>query len=156
MIYEDLFHSARVQETYFTHGASPHSWNNYYMSSSIDLDGVYYRTELHRHDSEFPVLKVKQWRSVLTVCESSFWVLWLELITTMHSNTKRSPWKSERESFFFWIVPFMACCLYVWMTITRAVTCISAVDKWFAMYPSVFIVFLVHIFLFFAFIVTIQ
>ena len=47
---------------------------------------------------------------------------WLELITTMHSNTKRSHWKSERESFFFWIVTFMVCCLYVWMASTRAVT----------------------------------
>ena len=82
----------------------------------------------------------------------SFWVM----ITTTQSNTKISPWKPERESFFFWIVPFMVCCLYVWMTSTRAVTCTSVVVNWFAMYPSVFIMGLVHLFLFFAFIVTIQ
>ena len=73
-----------------------------------------------------------------------------------HSNTKRSPWKPGRESFFFCIVPFMVCCLYVSVASTRAVTCTSAVDKWFAMYPSVFIVVLVNLFLIFAFIVTIQ
>ena len=39
---------------------------------------------------------------------------------------------------------------------TGAVTYTSAVDQWFAMYPFVFIVSLVHLFLFFAFIVTIQ
>ena len=78
------------------------------------------------------------------------------MITTPHSNIKRGPWKSERESVFFWIVPFMVCYLYVWMASTKAVTCTSAVDKWFTMYPSVFIVTLVHLFPFFAFIVTIQ
>ena len=55
----------------------------------------------------------------------SFWVM----IITTHANTKSSPWKSERESFFFWIVLFMVCCLYVWMTNTRAVTCTSVVVK---------------------------
>ena len=81
------------------------------------------------------------------------------MITTTHSNTKRSPWKSTRESFFFWIDPFMVCYLYVWIastSMTRAVTCTSAVDKWFTMYPSVFSVVLFHLFPFFAFIVTVQ
>ena len=77
----------------------------------------------------------------LVVCESSFeWMIW-----DNHNNAfkhKRSPWKSERES-SFWIVPFMVWCLYVWIASTRAVTCTSAVDKWFAMYHSVFIVVLV-------------
>ena len=61
--------------------------------------------------------------------------------------------------FYFWIDPFMVCYLYVWMastSMTMAVTCTSAVDKWFTMYPSVFIVVLIHLFPFFAFIVTIQ
>ena len=116
-----------------------------------------YTIELHRHDSEFPVLKIPwQWRSVFVVCESFLLNKWVEMIITLHSNTKRGPWKSERESVFFWIVPFMVCYLYVWMASTRAVTCTSAVDKWLTMYPSVFIVALVHLFPFFAFIVTIQ
>ena len=42
------------------------------------------------------------------------------------------------------------------MVSTRAVTYTSAVDQWFAMYLFVFIVILVHLFLLFAFIVTIQ
>ena len=50
-----------------------------------------------------------------------------------------------REFFFFWIVTFMVCCLYVWMVSTRALTYTSAVDQWFAMYPFVFIVSLVHL-----------
>ena len=87
----------------------------------------------------------------------SVWISFWVMITTRHSNTKSSPCNSERESFFFWIVPsWWVCCLYVWMTSTRAVTCTSVVIKWFAMYPSVSIMVLVHLFLFFAFIVTIQ
>ena len=86
----------------------------------------------------------------------SLWISFWVMITTAHSNTKTGPWNSERESFFFWIVSFMVCCLYVWMTSTRAVTCTSVIVRWFAMYPSVFIMVLVHLFLFFAFIVTIQ
>ena len=96
---------------------------------------------------------------IMKVYPCSVWISFWVMITTTHSNTKSrpSPWKSERESFFFWIVPFMVCCLYVWMmTSTRAVTCTSVVVNWFAMYLSVFIVGLVHLFLFFAFIVTIQ
>ena len=38
----------------------------------------------------------------------------------------------------------------------KAVTYTSAIDQWFAMYPFVFIEIFVHLFLFFAFIVTIQ
>ena len=72
------------------------------------------------------------------------------------SKTKRSPWKSEGEFFFFWIVPFMVCCLYVWMVNTRAVTYTSAVDKWFAMYPLFSLWFWFIYSYFFAFIVTIQ
>ena len=82
-----------------------------------------------------------------------------DLITTIHSNIKRSPWESERASFFFWIVPFIACCLHVCMVnivCYKAVKCTMAVDKWFAMHPSVFIGFLVHLYLFFAFIVRIH
>ena len=92
------------------------------------------------------------------MCESFLLNKWLEMITTLHLNTKRGPWKSEWESVFFWIVPFMVCYLYVWMASTRAVTCASAVDKWFSMYHSVFNVAVVHLFPFFAFIiiVTIQ
>ena len=56
------------------------------------------------------------------------------------------------ELFHSWCVAFM----YEWPASTWAVTCTSAVDKWFAMFPSVFIVVLVHLFLIFAFIVTIQ
>ena len=80
--------------------------------------------ELHRHDSEFPVLKDS---SQCKVYPCSVWISFWVIITTTHSNTKSSPWKSERESFFFWIVSFMVCCLYVWMTSTRAVTCTSVV-----------------------------
>ena len=75
-------------------------------------------------------------RSLL--CMNLLFSKWLKMITTMHSNTERSLWKSERESFFFGIVPLMVCCLYAWMA------CTSAVDKRFAMYPSVSIVILVH------------
>ena len=115
------------------------------MSSCIDLESVYYRTA----QAWFWVPCIESWRSVFVVCESSFeWMTWDD--HNKHTNTKRSPWKPERKSFFFWIVPFMVCCLYVWMASTRAVTCTSAVDKRFAMYPSVFIAVLVHLFLIFA------
>ena len=83
----------------------------------------------------------------------------IDLITTLHSSTMRSPWESERESLFFWIVPFIACCLYICMVnivCYKAVKCTMAVDNWFAMYPSVLVVCLVHLFLFLAFIAPIQ
>ena len=124
------------------------------MSSCFDSEGVYY------HD--YWITQAWFWvpciESFITmkVYSCSVWISFWVMITTTHSNTKSSPWKSERESFFFWIVPFMVCCLYIWMTSTRAVTCTSVVVNWFAMYPSVFIVVVVHLFLFFAFIVTIQ
>ena len=128
------------------------------MSSCIELEGVYYRTA----QAWFWVLCTENSITMkIYLCSAWFFLLnkWLEMITTTHSNTKRSPWKSKRESFFFWIDPFMVCYLYVWMastSMTRAVTCTSAVDKWFTMYPSVFNVVLIHLFPFFAFIVTIQ
>ena len=127
----------------------PHALNWRVYTTSINCTGMMILSSLYWkfHNNEDLSLQ----------CVNLLLSKWLEMITTMHSITKKSPWKSERESFFFWIVPFMVCCLYEWMTSTRAVTCTSAaVDKWFAMYPSVFIVVLVRLFLFFAFIVTIQ
>ena len=130
------------------------------MSSCIELEGVYYRTA----QAWFWVICIEN-SITMKVYLCSVWIFfllnkWLEMITTTHSNTKRSPCKSKRES-FFWIDPFMVRYLYVWMastSMTREVTCscTSAVDKWFTMHPSVFIAVLIHLFTFFAFIVTIQ
>ena len=92
----------------------------------------------HMQGLYWKFLIIFQWRSVFVVCESFLLNKWLEMITTLHSNTKRSPWKSERESFFVWIVPFMVCCLYVWMASTRELTCTSAVDKWFTICTPLF------------------
>ena len=49
----------------------------------------------------------------------------------------------------------MVCCLYVWLVSTRVVTYTRTLDQWFAMYPFVFIVVLLHLFILLAFIVTI-
>ena len=117
------------------------------MSSCFDSEGVYY--------NDYWITQAWFWvpciESFITmkVYPCGVWISFWVMITTTHSNTKSSPWKSGRESVFFWIVPFMVCCLYVWMTSTRAVTCTSVVVNWFAMYPSVFIVGLVHLFLIF-------
>ena len=106
------------------------------MSSCFDSEEVYYND--------------------CWITQAWFWVPCIESFITMkvypcsgvnlllsddHYNTfKHKEWslRSERESFFFWIVPFMVCWLYVWMTSTRVVTCTGVVVNWFAMYPSVF------------------
>ena len=108
------------------------------MSSCFDSEGVYYR--ITQAWFRVPCIESFITMKVYPCSVNLLLSRWLEMIRTTHSNTKRSPWKSERESFFFWIAPFMMCCLYVWMVRTRAVTFTSAV-KWFAMYPSVLIVF---------------
>ena len=85
-------------------GHSSHFWpdrpihstlyNNFNRLCPHVLNWRGYTIELHRHDSEFPVY----WKFhtvIMKGCLCSVWIFllnkWLEMITTLHSNTKRSP-----------------------------------------------------------------